>query len=79
MSLSIPNIESTIDSAFTSSYGPADDDAEFAKFKSALALVLYDVLTTQAVVNVTVTGVTDVGSPGGPLTITSQPGVGNIS
>lgn len=36
-------------------------------------------ITTNAVVNTTVTGATSAGTPGGPLPITAQPGVGVIT
>ena len=36
-------------------------------------------ITGSAVVNTTVTGVTATGTPGGPLPITAQPGIGTVS
>ncbi len=41
------------------------------------AIVTY--ITSNTVVNTLVTGVTATGTPGGPLPITAQPGIGTVS
>lgn len=66
-------VEASIGTAFQAQYGVADDPIEFAKFKTALASALIDILQNQAAVSTT--GATAVGTPGGPLAITAQPGV----
>jgi hypothetical protein len=78
MALAVPTIASAIESAFVAQYGPPIDPLEFGKFKTALANALFQVLTVQATIAVTTTGVTGVGTPGGPLPILAQPGTGTI-
>lgn len=50
-----------------------------SKLADAIATAVVNHIVTNAVVNTTVTGVTGVGPPGGPLPITAQPGVGGIT
>ena len=57
----------------------ADDPNQMDKFAQAMAKAIVDEIQANAVVNTTVTGTTATGPAGGPLPITSQPGVGTVS
>jgi len=61
---------------------PGMDGTEQAAFLAnwqIIATAIVSHITGSAVVNTTVTGVTDTGPDGGPLPITAQPGTGTIT
>lgn len=73
MPLSLATISATIITELDAQTGAPADPAVQKKFADALASALFKVLTQQATVQST--GVTLVGSPGGPLPINALPGV----
>ncbi len=64
-------IANTIKAKLDAEYGPPDVPGTQEKFANALAEAFIEILTTQMTGQVT--GVTGVGSPGGPLPIAAQP------
>lgn len=59
--------------------GSSVTDAQLEAIWQGVMTLIYDDIKASMVVNVTVTGETDSGPPGGPLPITAQPGVGGVS
>lgn len=57
----------------------AGDEDDLRDLMKLLAQEIIDEFVNNAVVNVTTTGITGTGTPGGPLPITSQPGSGGVS
>lgn len=64
---------------FTGGTPEAADETALRDLMKALAEEIITEFIDNAVVDVTTTGVTGTGTPGGPLPITAQPGTGGIS
>jgi len=82
MALSGTVLGNAIAETIISSYGSSMTDAEKVILRArwrTIAGAIVTHITTNAVVNTTVTGATDTGPDGGPLPITSQPGVGTVT
>jgi hypothetical protein len=72
MALVKATVSTAIQSAMAAEFGAPADADKMKKFGDALADALITILTSQ--MTVTTTGVTAVGTPGGPLPIVAQPG-----
>ena len=82
MALSGTTLGIAIAENIIASYGSSMTAAEKTALRQRwinVATVIVTHITTNAVVNTTVTGETGTGPDGGPLPITSQPGVGTVT
>lgn len=79
MAMSSAILKTAIITELTSQGFDVPNAPYLSKLADAIATAVVNHIVTTAVVNTTVTGVTGVGAPGGPLPITAQPGVGAIT